>query len=181
MGSEVIELICHPQTPASNVEGISCIFDLDRGDGDMILWFIVRGDPESIVIPASAKPYRTDGLWRSTCFELFVKTGPESYLEMNFSPSSQWALYGFESYRMGMTSLPVDAPPSAHCWTYPEDRVFGMTCVPRLKGLVDRAVALSAVIEETDGTKSYWAIAHPPGKPDFHHATCFAAALPAPR
>src|SRR3546814_3736372 len=30
-------------------------------------------------------------------------------------------------------------------------------------------LALSAVIEELDGTKSYWALAHPPGKPDFHH------------
>jgi len=33
--------------------------------------------------------------------------------------------------------------------------------------------AISAVIEEADGTKSYWALAHPPGKPDFHHADCF--------
>ncbi len=36
---------------------------------------------------------------------------------------------------------------------------------------------ISAVIEETDGTKSYWALAHPPGKPDFHHADCFALEL----
>src|SRR3546814_9971873 len=41
-------------------------------------------------------------------------------------------------------------------------------------------VALSAVIEETDGTKSYWALRHPPGKPDFHHPDCFALALGAP-
>ena len=40
----------------------------------------------------------------------------------------------------------------------------------------DRA-GLSMVIEENDGTKSYWAIAHPPGKPDFHHAACFALPL----
>jgi hypothetical protein len=31
----------------------------------------------------------------------------------------------------------------------------------------------SAVVEETSGRKSYWALAHPPGQPDFHHATCF--------
>jgi hypothetical protein len=41
-------------------------------------------------------------------------------------------------------------------------------------------VAISAVIEELDGTKSYWALTHPPGKPDFHHPTCFAATLPPP-
>ena len=34
------------------------------------------------------------------------------------------------------------------------------------------------VLEEQDGTKSYWALAHPAGdKPDFHAADCFAARL----
>jgi hypothetical protein len=41
------------------------------------------------------------------------------------------------------------------------------------------SLALSAVIETLDGAKSYWALAHPPGKPDFHHADCFAIELPA--
>jgi hypothetical protein len=34
--------------------------------------------------------------------------------------------------------------------------------------------ALAAVIDETSGHKSYWALAHPPGKADFHHSDCFA-------
>ena len=37
-----------------------------------------------------------------------------------------------------------------------------------------RRIGLSAVIEEANGRISYWALAHPPGKPDFHHADCFA-------
>ena len=41
-------------------------------------------------------------------------------------------------------------------------------------------MGLSAVIEEEGGVFSYWALAHPPGAPDFHHAACFAARLPAP-
>jgi hypothetical protein len=39
-------------------------------------------------------------------------------------------------------------------------------------------LGLSAVLEEKDGTKSYWALAHPGEKPDFHDAGCFAAHLP---
>jgi hypothetical protein len=42
------------------------------------------------------------------------------------------------------------------------------------------SIALSAVIEEADGTKSYWALRHPPGPPDFHHPDCFALNLGAP-
>jgi hypothetical protein len=41
-------------------------------------------------------------------------------------------------------------------------------------------LGLAAVIEETSGRKSYWALAHPPGKPDFHHSDCFALELPGP-
>jgi hypothetical protein len=38
-------------------------------------------------------------------------------------------------------------------------------------------LAVSAVIEESDGRVSYWALAHPPGKPDFHHADGFVVTL----
>ena len=34
-------------------------------------------------------------------------------------------------------------------------------------------LGLSAVIEEANGRLSYWALAHPAGRPDFHHADCF--------
>jgi hypothetical protein len=40
---------------------------------------------------------------------------------------------------------------------------------------------LAAVIEDGEGNLSYWALAHPPEKPDFHHRDCFALKLPAPR
>ena len=39
-------------------------------------------------------------------------------------------------------------------------------------------LALSAVIEAEDGQKSYWALAHPSDKPDFHHPQSFVLELP---
>jgi len=38
-------------------------------------------------------------------------------------------------------------------------------------------LGLSAVIEERNGRKSYWALRHPAGQPDFHHPDCFALEL----
>jgi hypothetical protein len=35
-------------------------------------------------------------------------------------------------------------------------------------------LGLSALIDDTGGARSYWALAHAPGKPDFHHAASFA-------
>ena len=45
----------------------------------------------------------------------------------------------------------------------------------RPKGKV--RIGLSAVIEEADGSLSYWALRHAPGKPDFHHQDAFALEL----
>ncbi len=35
-------------------------------------------------------------------------------------------------------------------------------------------LGLAAVVEETNGTITYWALTHPSGKPDFHHIDGFA-------
>jgi hypothetical protein len=55
-----------------------------------------------------------------------------------------------------------------------------MNGIPELPADAIWHVGLSAVIEETNGRKSYWALCHPPGKPDFHHPDCFALELPPP-
>jgi hypothetical protein len=44
---------------------------------------------------------------------------------------------------------------------------------------VDVMAGLSAVIADKDGRTAYWALAHPPGKADFHHKDCFALQLEA--
>jgi hypothetical protein len=44
----------------------------------------------------------------------------------------------------------------------------------------DWRLGLTAVIEAVDGSKSFWALEHPAGSPDFHNADCFVARLPAP-
>ncbi len=41
-------------------------------------------------------------------------------------------------------------------------------------------LGLSAVIEASGGTLSYWALHHPADKPDFHNAKAFALRLELP-
>ena len=123
---------------------------------------------------------RNDGLWQATCFELFLKDRDGlGYCEFNFSPSREWAAYKFAGYREGMSNLAVRNHPAIA--SLRTDAFFVLTVAIDAEHIRDvSALALSAVIEEVDGTKSYWALAHPPGKPDFHHPTCFAATLHAP-
>ncbi|HQV02775.1 MULTISPECIES: DOMON-like domain-containing protein [unclassified Novosphingobium] len=176
---ETYWLTCHPDTPGKAIKAISA--KVSHASADNIgLWFDLHGETAQLVWPQWALPRRADNLWQSTCFEMFIADGAgPGYREFNFSPGGAWAGYGFDSYREGMRDLDFDRVPE----------VYEATRTPECCSLHARIVALakrearislSAVIEERNGTKSYWALAHPPGKPDFHHPTCFAATLPPP-
>ncbi|WP_309627857.1 DOMON-like domain-containing protein [Brevundimonas sp.] len=136
--------------------------------------FRVDGDLHRVNVPDPASPQRTDGLWRTTCLEVFVHAG-EGYYEFNLSPSGQWAAYRFGSYRQGMAEADIGAPTLS---TERDDRGFRLTARMELPHDADGRLALSAVIEQTDGAKTYWALAHPSDKPDFHHPDSFVLDLP---
>ncbi len=153
------------------------------GPGSLVLRYLVTGKTIDLRLPPVTDPMRGDGLWRHTCFEAFVRAGPSAaYYEFNFAPSMQWAAYRFSGYRSGMRvaraiSAPrVEVQSSGAC--YELQAALELDRLPGLPGDTAWRLGLSAVIEETSGRKSYWALAHPPGKADFHHSDCFAQELP---
>ena len=173
----------HPDSPPSPAERVEVVVDR-LGDGELTLTYRVFGDRDAIRLPEPAEPRRADGLWRHTCFEAFVQAaGQDGYLELNFAQSLQWAAYRFSGYRDGMTPANID-PMSMHgslrspLWFEVEVDI-GRMARPDLPAPAWH-VGLSAVIEDIDGGISYWALAHPPGKPDFHHPDSFALILPPP-
>ena len=148
----------------------------------MILNYLVNGHVDGVVLPKPADPLRTDGLWKTTCFEMFIRRPQhKNYIEFNASPSSQWAAYSFDDYRAGMAELPLETAPEIGCDASESHFALEVTYdLPAEWAGQPLELGLSAVIEENDGTKSYWALAHPPGQPDFHHGDCFALQLAAP-
>jgi hypothetical protein len=169
-----LDLSAHPATPPDTVRFVTAQIDRDRTG--LQLRYVVEADPERLVLPPAQKPYRADGLWQTTCFELFVLDEDGSYREFNFSPSTQWAAYRFRAYREGRELLGVDSPPVIGGWFEP----FGLLLSVFIDVEIEAGsrLGLSAIIEETGGRKSYWALAHPLGDPDFHHWDCFALELP---
>jgi hypothetical protein len=119
----------------------------------------------------SAKPGRTDGLWRSTCLEVFGMLSDGSYAEFNIAPSAQWAAYKFDGYRRGMAELDG----SVEIQNIKRDGDdFELTVWVNWSGWPHvRAIGVSAVLESIDGEIAYWALAHPAEKPDFHHPDSF--------
>jgi len=141
------------------------------------LRYRVAGALDGLLMPQPASSSRTDGLWQHTCFEAFLRVGADDgYSEYNFAPSTEWAAYAFASYRSEMriiadATLSIDVTRS--------DAALELTAeIHDLRQETPWWLALSAVMEETSGRRSYWALAHPKGKPDFHHSDCFALELP---
>lgn len=168
----------HPDSPYSAVTQIEVEVMRPCADS-LILSYLVTGRIGDLHIPPTGAAARADELWQTTCFEAFVRLSHgHDYYEFNFAPSTQWAAYRFDSYRSGMrVATEISAPrievrTGQGCYRLQASlKIDQMSDLP-----IDRScqIGLAAVIEETSGHKTFWALAHPLGKADFHHSDCFA-------
>jgi hypothetical protein len=168
------ELIRHPDFPCAAVARIAV--DVARAGASLRIDYHVTGAIDALALPAVSTPERTDELWKHTCFEAFLRPAPgTAYLEFNLAPSTCWAAYRFDDTRQGMRNVDMPSP------VIEIERGADSLVLRATLAAPDGALGLglSAVIEERSGAKSYWALAHPAGKPDFHHCDCFALELPA--
>jgi hypothetical protein len=175
------DLVPHPASPPSGPEfkvwarvELSASFG---GSATINIWFGVGAPLDRFVIPESYGPGRADELWRTTCFEAFLReAGGDAYREWNFAPSGDWAAYDFAGYREGMEKAATPSAPYIRL----EDNLtwWGVGATIAVDADSRCELGLSAVLEQTDGAKSYWALAHAGEKPDFHDARCFVAKLP---
>lgn len=173
-------LTCHPETPCQHVRAISVRVQR-KPDGAAAFAFRLDGSVGLLRVPPPGPPRRADGLWQHTCFEAFLAlNGATAYYEFNFAPSGEWAAYSFLRYREG-NPLDLDGQPAISV-RRAADRfeLDAMIRVDRLPAMPPNAplrLGLSAVLEDQRGERSYWALWHPPGKPDFHHPDAFALRL----
>lgn len=172
-------LIRHPDSPHAAIH-VDVEVTRPRA-GTLVLSYRVSGDMLAIRMPPPVPAARKDELWRHTCFEAFIGSSSDTaYYEFNIAPSTEWAVYSFTGYRKGMrvadeiAALPIDGRSRPDAYVLQASLDVDRLCLPRI---FPWRLALSAVIEDAGGSVSYWALAHPPGKPDFHHAACFAHEL----
>lgn len=172
-------LLPHPSTPCPQVRALTV--EIVRNWREILsLRFAIDGDAAAIAFPRKTFSRRTNELWKHTCFEAFI-ADDAGYHEFNFAPSTEWAAYSFDGYRENMRDAEIGTQ-LIHFRN--DERGPVMTAevdLTPLSTLIARDVwrmNLTAVIETTDGAKSYFALAHPPGRPDFHHAAGFVLDLP---
>lgn len=176
------KLAMHTETSGKFVSAIDVRVSRTE-DSCFAFGYVLTGDLSNIRIPLSVSTCRGDRLWEHTCFEAFVRAkGQAGYYEFNFSPSGEWAAYVFREYREGG---PIDDdqlnPKIAvqkEAETLELHAIIRLDRLSRIKPGSILQIGLSAVVEDINERLSYWALRHPPGKPDFHHSDNFAVEIP---
>jgi hypothetical protein len=132
------------------------------------------------VPPPADRPSRRIGLWENTCFEFFI--GPRDsvpYWEFNLSPSGDWNVFRFETYRQGLfeekafSSLPFESRIQTDSLQVVLEIDLGII-IPAVQPL---EMAISTVLKTSGGDISMWALTHPGPEVDFHHREGFIIKL----
>lgn len=179
-----VTLVCHPESRNTAVRGITACAGRMPG-GKLAVTYILDADVGSLRVPVARPPRIVDGLWRHTCCEVFIgREGEPGYHEFNLAPSGEWAAYAFERYRVRAPLDPEDMGGlEPRIAVRSEEKKLELDAVMDIGRLLPTyfrarlALGLSVVVEDRVGSLSYWALKHPPGKPDFHHSGGFALEL----
>jgi hypothetical protein len=173
-----VALICHPESHSDAVHGVQARV-ARTADGILTVHYSLEGDLNRLRVPRPRAPRITERLWQHTCCEIFVASkGSPGYHEFNLAPSGEWAAYAFERYRDGGILADERLNPGVAVRNTAggleldaQVRLGHLSAMHLSAGL---SLALSAVVEDDSGRLSYWALRHPPGKPDFHDPDSFA-------
>jgi hypothetical protein len=174
-------LASHPASRSQAVRTVR-VHVSRNAKGRLALTYALEGDLARLRVPPHREPRIAERLWEHTCCELFVAhAGLPAYYEFNFAPSGEWAAYAFARYRDGtvLSHAALDPGIVVHAGAegFSLDASIDLERLSPVLAGARLALALSAVVEDDTGALSYWALKHPPGKPDFHHPDAFALVL----
>jgi len=146
---------------------------VSRKENLLAATFLLEGNLSVLTIPPpAASPERKARLWEETCLELFLAPhNVSAYYEFNLSPSGHWNIYQFDSYRKGMREEESVLSPLLQTAGNEEALQFSLEAdIGKIlpKG-AEADIGVSAVLRSAGGSLTYWALAHPASRPDFHH------------
>jgi len=173
-----VRLAGHPDNPERFHQRVDATLT-HLADGALEIAYAIHGLNLDLRVPTPHAPAPADALWQTTCCELFLGApGQDGYREFNFSPSGQWTACDFVATRRRRSGALVCPAPEL-VFARAEDLMRLTVKLPlaALPGADTLRIAVTAVLEAEGGHHGYWALAHPPGKPDFHHHAGFVLSL----
>jgi hypothetical protein len=142
--------------------------------------FELTGDLEKVLTSSPEEiPSRVIGLWKSTCFEMFIKNKKsEEYFEFNCSTANNWNVFYFPKQKAALKEfLPIANLASSSVQN--KDSITVSFWIDLVKFPTsfwiegEMNCGLTTVLESDSGELSYWALKHLDTKPNFHMEKSF--------
>lgn len=150
--------------------------ELNLQDKQFVAVYDVAGPLQHLTIPMPTEaPKRVEGLWESTCFEVFLKNENQlSYEEFNFSPTGNWHHMNFSSYRNMTSEASEVVTPKIELSKSENEIRLEVKFTPQNIEIENICCNLTVILETKDLQKHYYALKHPKeSEPDFHHKDGF--------
>ena len=168
--------------PGRKVPSIEITGTIARQGNLLSFHYSVQGEIDEVLLfkPAHS-PARRHELWKSTCFEFFFAIRDRSpYWEFNMSPSGDWNVYAMDAYRQvnmreesAFTQLPFEFRK-----TDPQLLLdLSIDLNPILHQNQPLQIGITSIIQTLDESETYWALAHPGRRADFHLRESFVKQL----
>jgi hypothetical protein len=127
-------------------------------------------DPQNVVKKPSPEDSpsleRKNGLWQSTCFEVFISSPKaEDYYEINLSPWRGWNAYAFQSYRSPQPPKATEDLKILNLHWQNSELSASLELSSKNESW---ECALTTVVETRQSEKIYFASHHAGENPDFH-------------
>jgi len=155
------ELVAFSKNPETQKFQISVDIKMHQ---DLQIELSLKGPMGELIWPAvNPNPKFTDGLWESTCLEVFLAEREKpAYFEWNFSPSGDFAFYSFSDYRKPNRLNSSAIIPKLQWNSSNLDLRFGERELSLLGIDLSKVEAnITAVLRhQKSGEKSYWALSH---------------------
>lgn len=152
----------------------SCTAGIRLQGSLLVLTYTVSGPLQKLIIPAAAiLPGFTPNLWQGTCCECFLRRDAmKNYTEWNFSPCGSWWACVFDDYRAPAQQQPESMQPRQFD-IQPAENLLMLTAALACHAAHGLRIGPALILQHAGGSRSHWAMKHPDGAPDFHHAeTC---------
>lgn len=152
--------------------------EINRGQKFLEISVKIQGDVSEIldrfdkgkIFTQERKP----DLWKSSCFEVFLKESFSSrYREWNFSFNGHWDYIDFEDYRRKGIQRDLIMKPKIQ-WTQSALELQGDLKIPVSENKI--RIGIASILKSSSET-SYWSLGHFQEKPDFHDVGSFCVII----
>lgn len=165
-----------------NIPDITIKGEIFRQDNLLTIHYALTGKIEDIFLSSpSVNPTRKEELWKTTCLEFFLAIkGLPHYWEFNISPSGDWNIYRMDAYRRigfreEMSIQQFQFNMQKHTNNFLLNAAVDLNPIIQAEQILE--IGITAIVQTTEGSETYWALVHPAPEANFHLRESFILAM----